>query len=453
MKRHIAKDMKAALLLVVVNLLAEIGPACAVQPTRDWTVMVYMNGKNNLEPDALDNFHSMAQVGSSSRVNFVVEFGRPARLHYTESDGGWSGALRFLVGKGMAPLPAQAIGPARQIDMGRPEALRDFVSWAKAEFPANRYMLVIWNHGQGWRFQVASDPATRKRAGRTRGVTPQELRNAGSPLGGYRAVSSDDDTGSILYNSEIADVIAREFGSDKLHVLGFDACLMAMVETAYAFERNVNVMVASEELEPGAGWRYSEWMSRLLRDPGMTEEDLGRALVESYRTEYGNEYLTTLSAIRLAGFRTSIAAISELADRIRKLGQSEISKLVRARTQLTSYGDSVEPPLRTSVDLVKLLEGYEKMTGDDEAKRASADLREKMTGHIIANYASTRSASPPSDLPYGSRGIAIYLPENRSAYLADPFRHDYDKTNRDRPIDFVREQSWSDLIAVLFQGN
>src|SRR5690242_17620652 len=45
----------------------------------DWTVMVYMNGDNNLEPFALENFNDMAKVGSSDRINIIVQFDRIAK--------------------------------------------------------------------------------------------------------------------------------------------------------------------------------------------------------------------------------------------------------------------------------------------------------------------------------------------------------------------------------------
>ena len=44
----------------------------------DWTVMVFLNAKNNLEPFSFGNCEQMAKVGSTDQVNVVVEFGRPS---------------------------------------------------------------------------------------------------------------------------------------------------------------------------------------------------------------------------------------------------------------------------------------------------------------------------------------------------------------------------------------
>ena len=77
-----------------------ITPAFA--DTAEWTLMVFMNAKNNIEGDALANFREIASVGSSSKVNVVVELGRP-KSHYTSEAGGWSGVLKFHVEKGQDP--------------------------------------------------------------------------------------------------------------------------------------------------------------------------------------------------------------------------------------------------------------------------------------------------------------------------------------------------------------
>ena len=52
--------------------------------------------------------------------------------------------------------------------------------------------------------------------------------------GAFRYVSHDEDTGDKLYNREIQDALAGLAQNAKIDVIGFDACLMSMLETAYA---------------------------------------------------------------------------------------------------------------------------------------------------------------------------------------------------------------------------
>jgi hypothetical protein len=120
----------------------------------DWTVMVFLNAKNNLESFSFLNFDQMATVGSTDRVNVLVEFGRPQR-NYVDLYGGWSKTLRYRVTKGMKPTEAKALDDLGAVNMGDGAALADFVTWCRDAYPAERYMLAIWDHGQGWRRRSA----------------------------------------------------------------------------------------------------------------------------------------------------------------------------------------------------------------------------------------------------------------------------------------------------------
>lgn len=435
-------------LLLFVCFAAVLNPAHGGTP-REWTVMVYMNAKNNLEPHALENFHSMASIGSSPSVAVVAELGRPSKTRYTKADGNWSGVYRFYVSKGLKPLPERAVDkPAEGADipdMGDPRTLRNFIAWAKKTYPARRYMLVIWNHGQGWRLQLGRTNTNRLAIDGAHEAHAPELTAAGPPVGGFRAVSADDDTGSILYNKEVQNVIQSEFADKQLDLLGFDACLMAMLETAYGLAPSTKVMVASEELEPGAGWRYSYWLAPLVANPAMGAESLGTHVVEAYRKHYGDEYETTLSAIRLKDIRAFSQELSSLSDQIRSQ-ESELQALRRARARLRSYGDSELPPLRTSVDLLALLRLYEGESKNQELRQRSKELRQKLKATIISNYSSVRSAAPPDGMPYGSEGIAIYLPEDADAFYKDHYHAGYLKNNTDLPVDFVKNERWAELI-------
>lgn len=442
--------LSAAITLVPTILATAV--AQPVPTTREWTVLIFMNGKNSLEPDALNNFHSMAEIGSSEQVAFLAEVGRPVKRHYTKEDGGWSGVYRFYLKKGTLPVPKEAemnvAATGETTDMGKPEALSSFIRWGKLKYPARHYMLVIWNHGQGWRFELAADSSARFSSMPERVSTAAAARSPSSPapLGGFRAVSVDDDTGSILFNREIQDAVMKEFGPKGLSVLGFDACLMAMAETAYAFAPSTDILVSSEELEPASGWHYSKWMNQLISKPTMSNKELGRVIVEMYRTEYGNEYITTLSALDLADIRNTFAELSVFADAVAAAGVAEIANVKTAREQLSSYGASTSPPLKTSVDLITLLIRFESLTKNAQLRALSAKLRDHLSKHVIDNYASTRSADAATGSAYGSKGVAIYFPESQRVFLADTYHTGYLKANTDRPVDFVKNETWANLL-------
>ncbi|MBB3594937.1 hypothetical protein FHX08_005347 [Rhizobium sp. BK529] len=417
-------------------------------PRRSWTIMIFMNGKNNLERDALNNFHAMASVGSTDEVAIVAELGRPKNP--SSSDGGWSGVYRFLVGKDTQPRPKNAVEkvPAgKSSDMGRVDTLTDFVGWSKAKYPADHYMLIVWNHGQGYRLQMS---AVLSRA--LGGTSAARLNNAPNAvsLGGFRAVSSDSDTGSILYNSEVQQAIATHFkNGEKLDVLGFDACLMAMLETAYAFETSTRLMVASEDLEPGDGWQYADWLDKIVANPAMSGEEIGKAVVKSYADHYGDSYFTTLSLLDLSHARDAAAALTTFSDAVRKGGKSELEAMQKARKELSSYGDWDTPPSHLSVDLTTLLERFAASSSSEPLRQLAARAVESTQLMVLANYASARAQGEPGEDLYGSKGVAIYYPRSSRDYKQDPFRQGYQKDNRDRPITFVRDERWAELLHVL----
>jgi hypothetical protein len=410
-----------------------------------------MNGKNNLEQDALDNFHDMAKVGSSDTVNLVVEVGRPAS-HYSLADEGWSGVKRYLVKKGTKPIAADAIEDLGQTgpttDMGSPATLAAFIDWGMGRYPANRYFLVVWNHGQGWRFQLAANRELKIMAARdgmaTRSSLPPTALQAVPPLGSFRSVSSDDDTGNVLYNSQVQRVIAEKFRDKKIDLIGFDACLMAMIETAYAFRNTAAVMIASEELEPGAGWPYDLWVKRLVDQPTMSASELGAAIVDSYQARYADGQLTTLSVLDLTRIEALSKSLSTLSDLMLQHSSSERAFISDARSKIRAYGAAAG--LRTSIDLGFFLDLYRARTRNAQIRGAIDRMRLDLGSTVLRNYAS--ALSKPK---YGSRGLALYFPQNKADFLGDPHSGGYYKGNTQHPVEFVKKEKWADFINTFLQ--
>ncbi len=67
----------AGILTVITLMFSSSARGATPESGAEWTVMIYMNAKNNLECDGLNNFKQIASVGGSADVNVVVEFGRP----------------------------------------------------------------------------------------------------------------------------------------------------------------------------------------------------------------------------------------------------------------------------------------------------------------------------------------------------------------------------------------
>jgi hypothetical protein len=389
----------------------------------EWTILVFLNAKNNLEPFAFLNFQQMAAIGSTPEVKLLVEMGRPKK-HYSHQFGSWSKTLRFVIEKGTLPIEAEAISDLGASNMGDAQSLVDFVRWGRKTYPAKRTMLVIWNHGQGWR-APAED-----------GVTPAEPV---VPHGGHRYVSNDDDTGDKLYNRAIQDALANLLADERIDLLAFDACLMAMVETAYAFRGVARVMVGSEELEPGSGWNYTQWLRPLIEAEGKVEAaELARLLVRGMKNEYGDTDATTLSAVDLDKVSALASAISTFSDTAVPLLASELPAFRAARGACKNYAPGYG---LNSIDFGHYIEEVEKNASSPALRRCAADSRARLKELIVENYASAKRQGA-----FGSTGLGIYYPNSGSAYEKDPDREGYDAANNLFPVEFVQKEHWAQFL-------
>ncbi len=441
------RTARLPVLILFVGFLSGVPSAYA--DSAAWTLMIYMNAKNNLESDAIANFREIAASGSSKDVNVIVEMGRP-KVHVTTDAGNWSGVLRFHVSQNQEPLPKNAVADLRSkptlSDMGSFVALRDFVDWSVRNYPAKKYMLVIWNHGQGWRFQMAADSDIRISSARGRLAVISTQRQVAAKkvtptVGGFRAASFDDDTGHYLYNSDIEQAtqeIASKVGH-KVEVIGFDACLMSMVETAYAFRNSALLLVSSEELEPGAGWDYVPIVRSLVANPAMLGLDLGKLVVDSYKVRYGDYHNTTMALVDLTKIEGLANSISQLGSALRNFPQRDRAQLERIRSKITAFG--VDDGLSTSIDLATLAQGMSQINENSSVSSAAANVSNALKGAVVYSY-----AGKPAISTTGAEGLAIYFPASKSDFNKDPFHVGYLRGNRDHPVEFVEKTSWSDFL-------
>jgi hypothetical protein len=423
--------------------ISESNHAKVQPPLADWTVMVFMNGNNNLEPDAISNFRSMAEVGSTDQVKIVVQLARIGR--YTINDPEteyWVGARRFLVKRRMEPTKANTVagGNLGRIDMGSGTALKEFVTWARNAFPARHYMLILWDHGQGWRqLRALHRPIGESGASGT----------VGAP---YRSISYDELSHHKLYNYDIQEALKPPAGTDKLDVIGFDACLMAMVETAYAMKNVAKVMVASEELEPGEGWRYDDWLRELVNNPSVDEAGVGKMLVASYQKTYRNiDQETTLSAVDVSRIESLATSISDLANEMRAKLLPELRNIKAARASCELYAPNERDALNRRIyfhhiDLAHFCDVMAQQTHDGVIRAKAQSVRASLNALVISNY---RGAARQD--AFGSYGLAIYFPESGALYRQDSYEEKgYQKVNTFKPVEFVQRQSWSDFLHDYF---
>jgi len=228
-------------------------PAPEQRALAEWTIMVYMNAKNNLEASAIKDINEMETVGSTDKVNILVEAGRIDG--YDTSNGDWKSTRRYRIARDAdaAKIGSPVLADLGKTDMGDYRNIAAFGKWAKANYPAKRYMFIVWNHGTGW------------------------IRT------NSRGISYDEETGNHVNTPQLGSAM-REIGGVDLYAS--DACLMQMVEVAYEMRGSAALIAGSVETEPMDGFNYAALLSPLAAVPSMSPEQLGRILVDSFIAQY-----------------------------------------------------------------------------------------------------------------------------------------------------------------------
>jgi hypothetical protein len=241
----------------------------------------------------------------------------------------------------------------------------------------------------------------------------------------------------------LQDALQGVLKGRKLDVIVFDACLMAMVETAYAVRNVGRVMVASEEEEPGSGWDYGSWLQNVASHPDMNAQALGKELVQSYANRYDKDPDVTLSAVDLGAMDALASTVSALSDRLMAKIVPRLQDVKKARSACVPY----RPGDLHGIDLGHFCDQLLKSTQDTELQNAAREVRKVLDKMVIANHAGKGRVGDP----FGSTGLAIYFPASGLLYENDPDGKGYDDHNKEFPLEFVQTQRWDDFLRSYFR--
>lgn len=383
-------------------------PPQAVPPKgiKDWTIMVFMNGKSNIEPFALNDINRFETVGSGEKVNIVAELGRSKGLENdTAADGDWTGARRYLIVRDQDKdhIASPTLMDLGDIDMGDYREVVSFVKWARANYPARRYMLFIWDHGWGW-----IDP----------------VKPGADPSGGGRSISHDFASGNYIRTTDLGRIF-QEAG--RVDLYASMACFMQMAEVAYELREGADIIVGAEEVVQLPSFNFEDFFALMLADPGVTTERAGARLVDTFREMYSRpeysdmlektKYGTQLSAIRsgkLAAFAQKAGNWARLAMQVDDT--AAYRKAARDVLRFEVGDETTDPDKQISfyADLahfVKLVNAGLDVSRPGAAvfKAAGEDLLGFISGELVVRNASLGRDRTGKDYS-SAKGIAIDIP-------------------------------------------
>ena len=257
-------------------------------------------------------------------------------------------------------------------DMGKsamtePENLTEFIKYCNKNFPANRNNLIMWDHG-------------------------------GGSVSGY----GYDETNAFGGSMDLAEIDkALTDGGVKFDFVGFDACLMATAETALMLNDHADYMIASEETEPGIGWYYTNWLTKLGRNTSMPTVEIGKNIIDDFVDTCAKKcrgQKTTLSIIDLAEFSNTVPEkLNSFAQSIsKKLTNQEFKEVSDARYTTREFAVSSKID---QVDLAHLALNMNNSEGTALSNAIKDAVKYNRTSNDINN----------------AYGVSIYFPYRKTS--------------------------------------
>ncbi len=253
------------------------------------------------------------------------------------------------------------------IPMTDPVTLTDFIKWCAKNYPANRYDLIFWDHGGGSVSGYGYDEKFAKSGSMTLSGIDQALKNSG---------------------------VTFDF-------IGFDACLMATVETALVVDHYGDYMIASEETEPGVGWYYTDWLDAYGKNPSMETLSIGKNIIDSYTKACSRicpGQKTTLSMVDLAELSATVPKeLSDFAkETSRLISEDQYHTVSNARSGTREFAAS------NKIDQIDLVDFADRMGTVESRQLANA-----IKGAVKYNLTSSNMSN--------AYGLSIYFPWKKTS--------------------------------------
>ncbi|NNE65239.1 MAG: hypothetical protein HKN33_01630, partial [Pyrinomonadaceae bacterium] len=243
---------------------------------RDWTIMIYMAGDNNLSVDMAYAMEQIKEVAGSngSKVNLFVYYDGYSEsiptLYCDYSDYNKPRHVRsYMVRDKLYPVEGKHDENAADA-----RSVINFVDWCVNKVgceedgkktrgrKADKYALIFSGHSMGFQdIGMFKDESSDVAMGmREMNDLLQRITMTEDEL---IAKAQAEDT-EIVLNSRDTGVILGQ----PLDILGFDSCVMSMLEVGYQFKEVAKTMIASEGSVPNAGWTYAKLLGNLAKKSG-----------------------------------------------------------------------------------------------------------------------------------------------------------------------------------------
>ncbi len=323
------------------------------------TIMVYMCA-SDLESRsgmATNDLVEMTKATLSNNVRVLVYAGGTTKWNNRQLNSNYNQVFEIKNG-GIQMLESKL----KSVPMTDPNTLTDFIKYCVREAPANRYHLILWDHGGGSVSGYGHDERFQ--------------RNGSMPLSGLN---------TALKNAGVA-----------FDIIGFDTCLLATVENGLMLDNYGDYMVASEETEPGIGWYYTNWLTKLSSNPSMSSVEIGKNIVDDFTRACQQSCQgqnTTLSVVDLAELANTVpTALKNFSESLtKKISEKDYSAISSARSSTREFAQSTKID---QIDLVHFAKNLNTAEGDRLANALLSAIKYNRTSSNMTN----------------AYGLSIYFP-------------------------------------------
>lgn len=387
------------------------------------TVMVYCDADNDLEENLLQDIEKMKKgYVDSPSLNIVVLMDRSSQYSDDAKVFGenFSGSRLYKIEKhstkrigGGKEFPELTTKSNCEVNMGDATTLKKFINFCKANYTADKYVLIMSDHGGGARDNKALEDTIKYKA-----ICEDESHHQGN----------DND---CLYTAEISEVLTKDQSVD---LLVFDACFMGTEEVAYQYRPGngsfeAKGMVASPPKVAVSGLNYEKIFNRLRTGGGknfdpstVTNEQLGSLFVEeqkNYMQDIGliNQELSYFDLSKAEAVKISV---DDLAKALWKENKKvDLEKVRGTDTEITSVvhyfnetlnGEWVRTPYFDLYDLCKKINSNPNF--GNNIQLLASNVMKNVDDMILYSYAGRKYEG----FVEGKNGLSIFLPNGDKTY-------------------------------------
>lgn len=376
----------------------------------EWTLLIYWDADNNLEfctEFALETWRNA--------MTPEADFNLVAMVDILSIEGTWVYDIHDGVVDTVETLSEQ--------NMSDPAVLEEFIFYGLSNYPAEKTLLVMQDHGYSWR-----------------GLCVDET-----------------DGGAIMSIDGMAKAIAsatERNGGRGVDVLAMDACSMATIEIAYELSGVVSYYVASQSVVPYDGLPYDMMISSLIPDAGISAETYSSMIVDQYleyyssKTDYEHIYSYDQDFISCSAF--DISKIDELGARFADL-TAALEPLV------ATHADEIKEARDIAVDgkwaniggweyLADVYTLFAELRGIDVGLDISIEAFTTAFDEALVNEGNSWRFG---DVPHG---LVLHFPPSLALYNSESWKWAKQFVYHDVGLDLIEDSSWFSCLMEYYSS-